>query len=189
MRAQPDGGRLAGASAGLPLLAAKHGAAEKCPRAQDHRPSRQSRAISEEDAARPLTIENDRRRLARDLHKIVLPRQAVLDRPAEQLPVGLDARPPHRAAFGAIQHPIMDRGGVGRAADQPVEGIDLADEMPLAQPADGRIAAHRPDGGEIEGHQRSARAHSRGHRRRFASGMTAADHHDIKATHGAHLGA
>jgi hypothetical protein len=54
----------------------------------------------------------------------------------------------------------------------------------LAEPADRRIAAHRPDRIEIETDQRSARAHPRGYRRRLDSGMAAANHDDVEAVHG-----
>ena len=37
------------------------------------------------------------------------------------------------------------------AAHQPVERIDLADQMALAEPADRRIARHGADGCEADG--------------------------------------
>ena len=78
----------------------------------------------------------------------------------------------------------MDRRSIGGAGDQAVEGIDLAHQMALAEPADRRIAAHRADRAEVEADQRHARAHARGDRRRFAAGMAAADHDDIECVHG-----
>jgi hypothetical protein len=39
----------------------------------------------------------------------------------------------------------VDCRGIGRARHQPVEGVDLAHEMALAEAADRRIAAHRAD--------------------------------------------
>ena len=59
--------------------------------------------------------------------------------------VGLDARPAHRGALAGVEHAIVDRRMVGGAGDQAVEGVDLAHQMALAEPADRRIARHRAD--------------------------------------------
>ena len=54
----------------------------------------------------------------------------------------------------------MDGRRIGGAADQSVERVDLAHEVSLAEPADRRIAAHRPDRLEIETDQPDTRAHA-----------------------------
>jgi hypothetical protein len=59
--------------------------------------------------------------------------------------------------------------------------------MPLAEPADRRIAAHRADGVEVERDQAGARAHSSGHRSRLAARMAAADHQNVEPVHAAPL--
>ena len=60
-------------------------------------------------------------------------------------------------------------------AHQPVQGVDLADQMALAQAADGRVAAHLADGLELVGEQQGARAEARRRRGGFAAGVAAAD--------------
>ena len=55
----------------------------------------------------------------------------------------------HARSFGGIQHPALDRGGVGVDAHDATQRIDLADHVPLGQPTDRRIARHLPDGIEI----------------------------------------
>ena len=77
----------------------------------------------------------------------------------------------------------MDRRGVGRARDQPVEGIDLADQMALAEPADAGLHDIAPILRGVERHQRDARAAPRGRRSRLDAGMAAADHDDIERAH------
>ena len=77
----------------------------------------------------------------------------------------------------------MDRPGIGGAGDDPVEGIDLADQVALAQPPDRRIAAHRADCIEIEADQRDVRAHPRADGRGFHPGMAPADHNDVELLH------
>ena len=82
----------------------------------------------------------------------------------------------------------MNRRLVRGDADQAVEGIDLADQMSLAESPDRRVAGHRADLGRIEGDQRHLRAEPRRRGRRLDSGMAAAHHDDIKFVHGRALG-
>ena len=90
----------------------------------------------------------------------------------------------HRAALAAVEHAIVDRGGVGGAAHQPVKGINLAHKMPLAQTADGRVATHGADGVQVERDERHACAHAGGNSGGLYAGMAAADHDDVKMLHG-----
>ena len=103
-----------------------------------------------------------------------------------KLAVGLRARPAHGRTLAAIEHAELDAALVGDAAHQPVERIDLAHQMALAEPADRRIAGHRPDGREAVRDQRGARAHARGRGRGLAAGVAAANHDDIEGGHGIH---
>ena len=66
---------------------------------------------------------------------------SALHRQAIELAVGLGARALHRRALAAVEDAELDAGGVGGAAHQPVERVDLAHQMALAEPADRRIAA------------------------------------------------
>ena len=99
---------------------------------------------------------------------------------AVELAVGLGAGTLHRRAFAAVQHAELDAGQVGDLAHQAVEGVDLADQMTLAEPANGRIAGHLADGGEAVGDQRRARAHARRSGSSLAAGMAAADHDNVE---------
>ena len=71
-----------------------------------------------------------------------------LHRLAVELAVSLGARALHGRAFGAVEQPELDAGGIGDAAHQAIESIDLAHQMALTEAADGRIARHLADGGE-----------------------------------------
>jgi hypothetical protein len=68
--------------------------------------------------------------------------------------VRLGARPPHRGAFGPVQHPELDAGIVDREAHQPAERVDLADHLALCEPADRGVAGHRADFRPVERDQR-----------------------------------
>ena len=69
--------------------------------------------------------------------------------------VGLGARSPDCRAFGAIQHPELNRGAIGSAAHQPAEDVDLADDGTLRDTTDGGIAGHLPDRVEDGSEQQS----------------------------------
>ena len=60
----------------------------------------------------------------------------------------------------------------------------LPHQVPLAEAANRRVAAHRPDRVEVETHQRGARTHPGRHPSRFDPGMPAADNDDVKPRHG-----
>jgi hypothetical protein len=77
---------------------------------------------------------------------------------AIELAVDLGARAAHGGTLGAVQHPKLDAGLVGHAAHDAVQGVDLTDQMALAQAADGRVAGHLADGLKLVGQQQGARA-------------------------------
>ncbi len=81
---------------------------------------------------------------------------------AVELAVGLGAGALHGRALAAVEHAELDAGLVGDPAHQPVKRIDLAHQMALAEPANGRIAGHLADGGEAMGDQRRVGAEARG---------------------------
>ena len=99
---------------------------------------------------------------------------------AVELAVGLGARALHGRPLGAVEQAELDAGRVGHPPHQAVQRIDLAHQVALAEPADGRVAGHLADGGEAVRDQRRARAHARRRRRGLAAGMAAADHDDVE---------
>ena len=63
-----------------------------------------------------------------------------------ELLVGLGARRVHRRALGRVQHAELNAAGVDALAHHAAERVDLANDLPLGDAADGRIAAHLGDG-------------------------------------------
>ena len=96
---------------------------------------------------------------------------------AVQVAVRLRARPLDRRTLPPVEHPEVDAGAVDQPAHQPVERVDLADEVPLADPADRRVARHLADRVDALRHEDRPRARARRRRRRLAAGVPAA-HHD-----------
>ena len=104
-----------------------------------------------------------------------------LHRGGIELPVGLGARTADRRALAAIEHAKLDAAGIGDPAHQTIQRVDLADQMALAETADGGIAGHRADGGETVRHQSGRRAHPGRRSRGLTAGVAAANHDDVEA--------
>ena len=99
---------------------------------------------------------------------------------AVHLLVGLRARRPHRRAAAAIEQLELNAGRVDRAAHQPAERVDLANEMTLCRAANRGIARHVRDGVGRQRAESDVRAEPRGRVRRLASGVAGADHDDVE---------
>ena len=63
--------------------------------------------------------------------------------------VGLGPGAVHRRPLGAVEDTEVDPSGIDRPPHEPSQGVDLAHELPLADAADGRVAAHLADGVEV----------------------------------------
>jgi hypothetical protein len=87
---------------------------------------------------------------------------------------GLDSRP-----LGGIEQAEMDRCLVGDPAHFPAEGIDLLDELPLGEAADGRIAGHQGNGIEVDIEEQCLAAHAGRRQSTFTARMAAADNYNI----------
>jgi len=86
----------------------------------------------------------------------------------------------HRRPLGRVQHAELDAGRVGHPGHLAAERVDLADELPLGQPSDGRVAAHQRDRVQIHREQQRACAHSGGGQGRLASGVARAHDDDVE---------
>ena len=79
-----------------------------------------------------------------------------------------------------VQDAELDTGFVGSRGHRPTQRIHFAHQVPLADAANRRIAAHRPQRVEVMGQQQGIRPRPRCGKRSFGTGMTAADNNDIK---------
>lgn len=94
----------------------------------------------------------------------------------------LAARRPYGRTAALVERLRLKRGGVGVLPHLAAKRVQLADEMALGKSADGRIARHRRNRRLPRGDEKGASPHPRRRQRRFASGMSAADHQDINQT-------
>src|SRR5581483_6903934 len=92
-----------------------------------------------------------------------------------ELPVGLSPRAAHSRTFRAVQNPELDPAPIGGAAHDPVEGIDLADQMALPEAANCRIAGHYADRVALVRHKGRMGAEPRRSRGGFGAGVAASD--------------
>ena len=118
--------------------------------------------------------------LALDEREVRLRRQGPLHGGAVEGAVRLGAGAAHGRALAAVQDAELDAAGVGHPGHDAVEGVDLADEVALAEAADGGVAGQGADRGEALGDERRAGAGAGRRRRGFAAGVAAADHDDVE---------
>ncbi len=144
-------------------------------------PARDRAAVGELDAGDGAGVGRDPSRLPFDDGQVAVSAISVLHGAPIELSVGLGARPLDGGALAAVEDAELDAGRIGGARHHPVQRVDLAHQMALAQAADGRIAGHLADRRETVGHQRGSRAAARGRGRGFASRMPAADDNDVKS--------
>ncbi len=129
------------------------------------------------DAYHPAALEQDIGGLSLEDRNIFDLSNGRLHRFAVKLAVGLSPWPPYGGALCSIKDAKLDAGRIRNPSHEPVERVDLADQMAFAEPPNGRIAGHCADGVEGMGHEGRAGAHPRGGRSRLAAGM-ASSHHD-----------
>ena len=167
----------AGASPTLPagISSRRYGSgrAEKCPSSARRR-RREIRGHRPGGCRSPARSNQNIVRLALDHLEIGDFGDRRLHRRGIEFAVRLRPRSSDCRSLAAIQNPKLDAAAIGHPTHQAVQGIDLANQMTLAESSDRRIAGHRADGGELVGHQRCLapmraappRPHSRRGRRR-----------------------
>src|SRR5690606_13929300 len=89
----------------------------------------------------------------------------------------------HCRPLSPVEEAKLNAGRVRDTAHDPIERVDFANKMALAEAANGRIAGHLANGFNLMRDQKRRRPKSRGGRRRLAARMAAADHNDIKSGH------
>ena len=95
--------------------------------------------------------------------------------------VGLGAKGPHRRAAAGVQDPLLDGGGIGKAADHATEGIHFMDELAFGWTTNGRIAGLPGDPVEIESKQGCTEPQASSGDRSLTTGMTTPDDDHVEA--------
>src|SRR6266508_1531570 len=105
--------------------------------------------------------------------------EQLAHRPAVEGAVALRARRPHGGTLGAVEHTELDRRAIGGAAHDAAQGVHLAHDGALGDPADRGIAGHLADGVEVGGEKQSPGVQASGHDRGLRASMASANHDDV----------
>ena len=105
-------------------------------RRQHHRAGGDGTPISEPHARDLLFRKQEVVYLALNHGQIRRQPQRLLHGRRVELSIGLGARTAHCWPLAAIEEPELNSGGIRHAAHQAVEGVDLAHQVALAEPAD-----------------------------------------------------
>ena len=154
--------------------------AQKGAGGDDNSPGGELAAVTQPNAGDAAVRNHQIVRLAFDNAEIGGLHDRGLHRRRIKFAIGLGARPANGGTLAAVQHPKLDPASVGDPAHQTVQGIHFADQMALAETANGGIAGHGANGRETVGDQRGLRTHPGGRTRGFAAGMAAANDDDVK---------
>ncbi len=113
--------------------------AEKRARRQHDRTGAKDPAIGELDAIGAIANEEVVNLTLNDREVFRQP-QRLLHSRRVQLPISLGARTPDGRALAAIEQTKLDATGIGDAAHQAIQRVDLAHQVPFAEPSDRRVA-------------------------------------------------
>ena len=97
-----------------------------------------------------------------------------------ETPIGLGTRTLYGGTLAAIEEAELNPRLIRRARHQTIEGVNLANEVPLAEPTNCGVAGHFADGREALCDERRRGAATGRGGGRFRSGMSPADDDDVK---------
>ena len=179
---------LAGASPARPPLIARESdvdpSAEERAGGEHHRVGAEGEAhgghhAGDAGAARPVFEEQVVDGLLKE-REAGLGLEPAPDLDAVELAVDLGPGRPDGRAAARVQGAEVDAASVRGGAHRAAQGVDLAHEVPLADSADGRVAAHLAEGLDRLGEEQGARARARRGEGRLGAGVPAADDDDVE---------
>ena len=108
--------------------------------------------------------------------------QHAADVPPVERTVDLGTGRPHSGALAGVEGAEVDPAVVRACRHRPAERVDLLDEVSLADPPDGRVAAHLPEGFDALREQQRLRPRPRRGERRLGAGVAPADDDDVECS-------
>ena len=112
--------------------------------------------------------------------QVILVFQHLPDRRLVENAVGLRPGCPDSRALTGIQGPKLDARLIRCSGHGAAKGVYFLDQMCLADPADGRITGHLPQGLNIMGYQQSSHSHPGAGKSRLRACVSPADDNDIE---------
>ncbi len=160
-------------------MADQDAAAQERADSQNDRPCRKPVTGFRHHAGNPLSLDNEIADSLFDNGEIFLRLDHCPDSAPVEFAIGLRPRRAHGRALARIERAELDAGAVDRAGHCAAERVNFLGQVPLANAANRRVAAHLPEPGNALRHQQRARARPRGSQRGFRPGVAAADHYDV----------
>jgi len=164
----------------MALEADVHAAGKKRPGGQHHGTSPEANTELCDDTDRTIPLEEDVVHGLLEQCQASLILQAAANRLAVEDPVRLGPGSANRWPLGRVQGPELNSCFVGRDGHGAAQGVDLLDQVPLADPSDRRVARHLPQRFDAVGQEQSPAAHAGRRERSLASGVAAAHYDDIE---------
>lgn len=147
-----------------------------------HAPGAEAPAFQSLDAKNTLLtrIENESGNSALHGLQILLLFEEGSDCAPVQPTVALRSRSPYSWPLAAIEHAELNHGEVGSSSHDSAERIDLANDRPLGNATNCRIARHLTDRFQRTRDQPHPSSETSSSDRRFSAGMTGADNYDVE---------
>ena len=165
---------------GLDALPHDGAARQICAGAEDDGADAKHRTGTKYHGADVSVLAAKLRHLRLPQRQVFLPLQRVLHHLLVQPPVRLRPQRPHRRAFGAVEHPVLDAGAIRSAGHFTAQRVQLPDKVSLAGAADGGVAGHIAHRVQIDGEADGAHPQPRRCQRRLDARVTGSDNGDIK---------
>ena len=189
-RAQSLRRRIAGAARFVMIESDMNQAAEERARGEHHgvtlEPDAELRDHAGDASTRAVAVEGeiiDGLLEKRQIRRVL---EARSDRLLVEDAIRLRPRCTHRRPLARVERPELDSGFIGGERHRAAEGVDLLDEMTLADPADRRIARHLPQRFDAVSKKQCPAPHARRGERGLRSGMAAAHDNYVKAVREEH---
>ena len=110
-------------------------------------------------------------------------RNRARDEPRIAISVSLNSGPMDRRPLASVQQAELDRRMIRRPSHHTIEGIDLSNQMSLADAADCRIAGHLAKVESRHRHQSHRRAHPVGGQGAFNTRVPSTDYDHVVLFH------
>ena len=175
-----DGRRVTRAPGAVALQPDMNLAVEKGACRQDHGARPEANAHLRDGTCNSVSFENQVIAGALKQPQVRVVLDALADRCLVENAIGLRPRRAHGGALRAVQDAKLDAGFVGCRGHHAAERVDLLHQMPLADPADRRVATHLAERLDVVRQQQCRRAHACGGERGFGAGMAATDHDHVE---------
>src|SRR5450631_11346 len=179
-RRQVLGGRIPAAAPGVMVKPHMDAASEERPHREHDRSRPKSDPRDGCDAHHAAALEGEVRHFLLKEGQLRLVLEHAADGALVELPVRLRARGAHRRPLARIQGTKLYTRMIGRTRHRAAQGIDFANQMALADSADGGVAAHLPQGIDALREEQRTQAHACRRQRSLGAGMAAAHHDDLE---------